>query len=88
MAGLKLRRYRTAHRTSVEKTLSEVEEILNNGDDRLSKAVVIPYKLGLQSKLAKLTSVDEEILGKLCEGKDVTDEDLAFETEEANKLKK
>ena len=53
MADLELRRCRTAHRTNVKKALSGVDEILNNSEDRLSEAVLIPYKLGLQSKINK-----------------------------------
>ena len=85
MADVKLRRSRNAHRTNVKKILREVHKIIDEDDDSVNEAVLMPYKLGLKNKLEKLARVDEEILEELCENEDVTDEDLAVETEEADK---
>ena len=85
MADVKLRRSRNAHRTNVKKILREVHKIIDEDDDSVNEAVLRPYKLGLKNKLEKLARVDEEILEELCENEDVPDEDLAVETEEADK---
>ena len=85
MADVKLRRSRNAHRMNVKKILNEVHEIIAEDDDRVSEAVLMPYKPGLNNKLEKLSRIDEEILEKLCENEDITDEALAVETDEADK---
>ena len=85
MADVKLRRSRNAHRTNVKKILNEVQEIIAEDDDRVSEAVLMPYKLGLKNKLEKLARIDEEILEELCANEDVTDDALAVETEGADK---
>ena len=69
----------------MKKILREVHKIIDEDDGSVNEAVLMPYKLGLKNKLEKLARVDEEILEDLCENEDVPDEDLAVETEEADK---
>ena len=67
------------------KSLSQVHEIMDEGDDRVNEAVLIPDKLDLKNMLETLTRIDEEILEKLCENEDVRDEALAVGTDEDDK---
>ncbi len=79
-----LRRSKSAHKINVNKLFQKAREILNSEDQDVKEIEKI--KVSLSAKLEKILKVDEDILLALCQNSEVDEEEIAAETEEADKL--